>query len=353
MPNPIYLPQNPRAIGNIIGPAAQQSSNFLWQMLGQNLQQKFLMQQQQQAASQREREIGLTGDEDRKTLLYKSMMGGSDKPVKAYRTPKGEIAYLPNNVAPPEGYIPYSKDTKENWRAVQMEDGSVLWIGRDKEPPRGSRPFAPPTVQFIGTDQQGNPLLMETKGQTPGKITSVPSGNQKVLPKTGRLSAEQQKVLVDLEAVNTSIQEVANAFNSEFVGPISGRAQNIKSKFMSTPEFTKFQKTLGQLRAVVYGLSGKQINESELEWLKEEILPQLTAPGPNFIATLRVLEDWVQSKHTASTKAFEEQGHIVGGPKSFKKFKLRAPREAELFLRKNPQYKEQFESKYGYLPEGM
>ena len=40
MPQPIYMPQDPSKIGNMFAPVAQQTSNFLWNMLGQRIAQQ-------------------------------------------------------------------------------------------------------------------------------------------------------------------------------------------------------------------------------------------------------------------------------------------------------------------------
>ena len=65
---------------------------------------------------------------------------------------------------------------------------------------------------------------------------------------------------------------------------------------MDNPEFKKMQFNVGTLRTIVYQLSGKQINETELAWLNNEILPNLKQPNKNFAANLEQLSQWLGNK---------------------------------------------------------
>jgi hypothetical protein len=174
-------------------------------------------------------------------------------------------------------------------------------------------PSSSATNIFIGTGPGGKPLIMSSKGKPNIRTADVPGGSA-INPKTtARLSSEQQKAISDLGDIERIATEVEKEFDPNFVGPVVGRARGISSKFVSDPKFTSFKNKASQLRAVVYGLSGKQINEAELKWLKEDILPALSQPSANYKATLKVLKEWVAKKKTATAKAFSEQGYIVGG----------------------------------------
>jgi hypothetical protein len=49
---------------------------------------------------------------------------GADRAVKAYVKPDGTLAYLPNNVTPPDGYAPYSTGMR-----IQTSDGTTVETG--------------------------------------------------------------------------------------------------------------------------------------------------------------------------------------------------------------------------------
>jgi len=171
----------------------------------------------------------------------------------------------------------------------------------------------PPTNIILGSGKPGEIIVGSSKGKLNLRTEKTPGGGS-VNPKTtARLSAEQQKAVADLGDIERIASEVEKEFDPNFVGPVVGRARGISSKFVSDPKFTSFKNKASQLRAVVYGLSGKQINEAELKWLKEDILPALSQPSANYKATLKVLREWVAKKRASTSNAFKEQGYIVGG----------------------------------------
>lgn len=225
--------------------------------------------------------------------------GTEEKPERNYKTyirattlgqppDQQDIIHLPGNQAPPKEYVPYSSMANT------------------------------PTNIFLGQDvNTGAPIFGSSKGPPNPRAVQTPQGTE-IGPKAGRLPAEQQKQLVDLQNVGQSADTVLKTLEQSksvenWLGYFSGKARNISSAVTADPEWIGFKNQVGQLRAVVYGLSGKQINESELKWLKEELLPQLESPGPNFKATLKNLKDWVSRNKGNLEQAYKEQGYIVGG----------------------------------------
>lgn len=93
-----------------------------------------------------------------------------------------------------------------------------------------------------------------------------------------------------------SVEGVWEAYNKGLVGPVTGRAKQLGSKFFADQEITTLKRRAAQLRTVIYGLSGKQINESEQTWLKEEILPELIQPSENFEVALKEFDSWVKRR---------------------------------------------------------
>jgi len=167
---------------------------------------------------------------------------------------------------------------------------------------------------YIGTGAQGDLLTLSGRGTKP-VVTSTPTpAGQPPGPKQlGRLPADQNETLATFKSIHQSTQDAAKLFKPSFVGPIVGRGRTLAKNFISMPDFVKFRSTVGQLRTIVYGLSGRQINQTEQEWLKKEILPAIDNPGPNFMATLEVLQNWIESKHNKLYDSLVEEGYIVGG----------------------------------------
>lgn len=91
-----------------------------------------------------------------------------------------------------------------------------------------------------------------------------------------------------------SIKEIRDIVNkASTTGPISGRAKKLGARFFSDRDAQKLINTVGQLRTIIYGMSGKQINEQEQEWLDKEILPKIEQPDENFDVAVDILENWL------------------------------------------------------------
>jgi hypothetical protein len=93
-------------------------------------------------------------------------------------------------------------------------------------------------------------------------------------------------------------EELQADFNETLTGPFDGNINRMASVFKGTPEYSTFKSKLDRLRTIVYGFSGKQINETELEWLTG-LLPQIYNPDENFLAKLKSLQEWVADKQEA------------------------------------------------------
>jgi len=107
-------------------------------------------------------------------------------------------------------------------------------------------------------------------------------------PSQIRLAASQ------LQNVRQSAQKIKDIVGrANVTGPVTGRARKLGSRFFSDKDAQTLVSTIGQLRPIIYGLSGKQINEAEQEWLTNEILPSLSQPDENFDVTLEIFNNWV------------------------------------------------------------
>lgn len=109
-------------------------------------------------------------------------------------------------------------------------------------------------------------------------------------------SAEVKTQKVSLEDAILNAREVGTLFNKALVGPAAGNLGKLKSMVANNPEFQRLRTTVARLRAIIYGLSGKQINESEQAWLQNEILPSLTNPDENFQTNLETFKEWADRR---------------------------------------------------------
>lgn len=94
----------------------------------------------------------------------------------------------------------------------------------------------------------------------------------------------------------SAVDTIYDNFDAKYVGPLQGNWKAIASKVTNDPEFTAFQNEVKRMREIVYPLTGKQINESELKWL-DTILAKLSNPDENFKANLQEVRDWLADKH--------------------------------------------------------
>lgn len=99
----------------------------------------------------------------------------------------------------------------------------------------------------------------------------------------------------DLYNASDDIKEL---FTANLTGPFQGNINRMAATFKDMPEYTTFKAKADRLRTIVYGFSGKQINETELDWLKG-ILPQIYNPDANFLARLESIQEWVADKQEA------------------------------------------------------
>lgn len=119
----------------------------------------------------------------------------------------------------------------------------------------------------------------------------VPDGGQKryqPTPSQIRLAASQ---LTNVGQSAKKLKEIVG--RASVTGPVTGRARKLGARFFSDKDAQELVSTIGQLRPIIYGLSGKQINEAEQEWLDNEILPKLSQPDENFDVTLDIFSNWV------------------------------------------------------------
>ena len=159
--------------------------------------------------------------------------------------------------------------------------------GRVETKPKGVSPNLNENQIPVVTDK-GVVLVDRKKG------TSKPVKSETGETIYGKTSAEVKTSHKNLNDNIAAVERVKQIYNKGSVGPIVGRALKMGSRYFNAPEITQLKNVVGQLRTIVYGMSGKQINESELKWLTDEILPNLIQPDKNFEVTLNEYEAWVK-----------------------------------------------------------
>ena len=124
------------------------------------------------------------------------------------------------------------------------------------------------------------------------------------------LPAGEVDSLATLETLNTKANEIRGlAKTADFIGPLAGRWEKLKSNFVDTPEYTEMSTKVGQLIETAYALSGKAITESERQSLIESFWGQITDPKGNFDVKMDSFLNFVQQKAGAKQKLFKEAGY--------------------------------------------
>jgi hypothetical protein len=141
-----------------------------------------------------------------------------------------------------------------------------------------------------------------------GKVHIFDSRTGKVVDKAELIKPAPTEVRQQVVAFNdnlNTVKEIKKIVNTgDLTGVVKGRARKIGTKFFSDKEAQTLTNRLAQLRTIIYGLSGKQINESEQKWLDEEILPQMRQPTENFEVTLDEFERWITRRKGALIEQF-------------------------------------------------
>jgi hypothetical protein len=187
------------------------------------------------------------------------------------------------------------KTGKWEWFDIVERDGTTKWnpTGVEAKEPTGSgeRPYFQTVV-----DRDGAVKVFDTRT---GKFVESPNDVIKAAP------TEVRMFVSALDNNLSSIKKIREISDiGDLTGVVSGRARKFGTRFFSDEEAQKLRSRVGQLRTIIYGLSGKQINESEQKWLYDEILPNMSNPTENFEVALDEFENWVKTKKGELIKQF-------------------------------------------------
>jgi hypothetical protein len=196
---------------------------------------------------------------------------------------------------------------KDNIKSVRLASGQGIPPGWEIIQSQGEGvpsyfpfPFLGPGGEILtGERRKGTVQVAGTvPGTPPLKGPFIPA-QQKLLPDDRAAGFGDAKTLV------SNMKNISDTWDRTLTGPAQGNVNKAKSLVMNNPEFESLRAQLGQLRTIIYNISGKQINESELKWLDTEILPKLTNPDENFKAKLNQLNKWILAKAKNSASALK------------------------------------------------
>jgi hypothetical protein len=144
-----------------------------------------------------------------------------------------------------------------------------------------------------------------------GKQSLAPSAGDTIKQELKDLTTEEVNKLDSYKNTLTEIDAVKDAYNEIFTGPVQANWNQAKSWVMNTPEYQKLKTRGDKLRSIVYGLSGKAINETELAWLNR-ILPKLAQPDENYLTNVRELEQWIKDRQANYRVSLRDARRNIG-----------------------------------------
>ena len=272
-------------------------------------------------SAEQKRQQALTDELTKKfTTVDTGISELTGKPYKTVTTPRGDIATI-------EG-TSQLKETPEEKRAAEAA------ISREQKL----------TENIVKTDASGNLVLIPVIA---GKMGEKQTGPQVAEPKDKPKppTAEVAGRMTALKNVADSSTEINDIINTQLAaegltlddmtGPVKGRYRQFMSKWFDDPEFEKFKTSLSKLIPVVYGLTGKQLNQWELTWLQTEILPEITQPTANFLERFKDFNDWVKTRRVNEAVTALESNQIAVASSDLAKEVQEALNQAKPLTREN------------------
>jgi hypothetical protein len=186
---------------------------------------------------------------------------------------------------------------------------------------RNTAPYAP-TMQ-TGTGFQQMPDTKHPGGIGVPGVSVAPSTATPVKDVSGQpvgkaLDANSIQELEDSRTTYQIMSEIKDTFEKpEFAGqtgPIQGMWNKIKVKFMQDGDIQYAINQLESLITIAYSLTGKQASYNEMQNLKKALLPQLTQPHANFMATLNATQNWLQKNYTNRVSGYKQSGYSFNLP---------------------------------------
>jgi hypothetical protein len=176
-------------------------------------------------------------------------------------------------------YTIREKANKDNVKSIDLASGESIPEGWEIASSMGEG--VPSYFPFPFLGPKGEILLGERRKGTVSVAEGTPQGpfrptQERIMPDDRIAAFGESKTIVG------TTKRLGDIWDSTLTGPAEGNVNRAARLIKNTPEFQQVASLAGQLRSVVYALSGKQINETEQKWLDKEILPKITNPDKNF-----------------------------------------------------------------------
>jgi hypothetical protein len=210
------------------------------------------------------KEEALSFKEEEKKIEAKYRKPEEAKPRKAYLTPANTVEYLPNNVDPPEGWVPYQQG-----------------------------------IEFETTDPSG-----ATSKFKMGGLPTKP-GQGRVLP------AEEAGKLGEARSYTNTMEELKTMVQGKKID--TGPLEFIKEKWdnwtgLGPKERLRLRAITARLPGVLYSMRGKQLSDKELE-VGMKMMPKMNTQEEVFANDLSAFEEYISMTREERVKAFADAGY--------------------------------------------
>jgi hypothetical protein len=165
---------------------------------------------------------------------------------------------------------------------------------------------AAPIYPVVQTGTGFSQVNLRNPGQ-PSTPVAGPKGDTLGKP----LATGQIQELADLKRTHDQLKEVGLKISDKKFksGPLEGRWQKLKIKFMAVGPTQEVVNELESLITIAYGLSGKQMSYQEMQILKTAMLPKLEQPKENLSATVKWVQKWLESTHNDRLQYYKDSGY--------------------------------------------
>lgn len=179
-------------------------------------------------------------------------------------------------------------NAESNARIAQGQRDEALAQGQHRE--NRLTDWGPPAITIGDPTNPAGARVIPRSGLPPEGAAAPPTGAQ-------RTASSDSQVALDTAA------EVLKTYKPDFIGPVSGRVQNVESQvpFMPIKQgYPEFKAAVAQLRnATIKAITGAQMSEPEARRIMQQIPDLSQRPEifeANLRATLRNLQDVVSKK---------------------------------------------------------
>lgn len=213
--------------------------------------------------------------------------------------------------------IAYLNMLKQGWEESNTITGNVT-----VDPSTGEQVYTNKFGQIVKNPNIEQPSVTQPTKQPSTQMAqaepSMPKSEGIVKPKTAKepkqLSQESINQLAEMATTYDRLVDIGKkmANRPDLAGPIQGRLNMLKVKYKNEGETQAVINELKSLITIAYALSGKQISEKEMKILQEAMLPSLSQPHSNLMATISFARDWLAQSHNKRLEYQTASGYTHG-----------------------------------------